>query len=323
MIAISGWFETPTNTPTGARKKIAVDNPYVSKDEFINSAEAVGLNITNASTVYTSGDLDKKLLIASATINRRCNRRFDTQTIDETRTHFSVRPMNPRLVTVTLANGPYQSINSIYLQVLKWFIQIDVTPSGYLQDFPDYGYYKIVPMLSSAGSGVPLPAQIVDKVPLGVLWTNYTFGFGKTYTATDVPVVVSSPQVYTQYQTSIGMRLWAPDQTFNVYVNNVLQNTNLYTVDYPNGLITFKAALQPTDVVTADFTTNETVPAEIKQATILLTAYMLGQAAENPLGATSYSTQTYNVSFNSSTGGIEDRINNLLSSYVLEYPQLI
>ena len=145
---ISGYFPNQAqNTPTGQPKMVAVDNPYLERDEFIQSFEASGLGLTVNSPQYISGEIERKLLQASAYVNRYCRRYFDTQTIDETRTGFTVKPFNPQLVTVVLANRPYQVINSIYIQVLKWFIQvISSGPNSYLQDFPDLGYYKIVPM---------------------------------------------------------------------------------------------------------------------------------------------------------------------------------
>ncbi len=177
---ISGQIATGNNTPTGSKMQVAVDNPYVEKDEFIQSFEAKVLGLSKDSPEYNNGVIEKCLLNASAWVNRHCGRWFDAQTIDEQKTGFQVRPYNPQLVTVVLNNRPYSKINSIYIQVLQWFIQVDTGPNSYLQDFYDQGLYKIVPMLSSAGTGLgtPIPAAILDRVPLGVLWTNYTFGYG-------------------------------------------------------------------------------------------------------------------------------------------------
>ena len=121
--------------------------------------------------------------------------------------------------------------------MLKWFIQIDTTPSGYLQDFPDKGFYRIVPLLSSAGTGVgsPMPAQIADRTHIAVLWTNYTFGYGTALTAQTLTKIGNSKQ----YQAVLGNRLWSPDQTLNVYDGTTLLALNTdYTVDYPNGMVT-------------------------------------------------------------------------------------
>src|SRR5258708_3142642 len=106
----SGFFQTTTNTPTGNPKQIAVDNPYVSKAEFIQSFEAIAAGIDATSPVYTNGWLDKMLISASGAVNRYCARYFDTQTIDETKTSFWVRPYNPQLTTIILSNRPYQAI---------------------------------------------------------------------------------------------------------------------------------------------------------------------------------------------------------------------
>jgi hypothetical protein len=300
------------------QKKIAVDNPYLTKDDFVNSVEASGIGISNTSPLYTSGELDKIILRASAWINRHCRRYFDTQTIDETKTQFSVKPYNPQLVTVVLNNRPYQKINSVYIQVLKWFIQVDTSsPGNYLQDFNDFGYYKIVPLLSSAGTGVgsPIPAAILDRVPLGVLWTNYTFGYGTPLTAQ----VLSGDATFKIYQAELGNRLWSPSQTVTIYKNGTPVTSGL-TIDYPNGKVTFATANIVTDVITADFNTNESIPASIKEACILLVTHMIGQAQQNPLGASSYSIQTYGINFGGQ-GSVYERVEQLLKPYIDNMPR--
>lgn len=314
---ISGNIATGNNTPTGARMRVAVDNPYVSKDEFVGSFEASGLGINANSPQYSSGELDRKILQASAWINRFCGRWFDTQTIDEQKTSFTVRPYNPQLVTVVLKNRPYSKVNSIYIQVLKWFIQVDVSATGYLQDFYDKGFYKIVPLLSSAGTGAgsPIPAAILDRIPLGVLWTNYTFGFGTPLTAQTLTNISTTKQ----YQAPLGNRLWAPDQTLNVYDTGVLVAPANYTVDYPNGMVTFISTYTVNGAITADFTTNESVPFDIKQACILLTSHLIGQAVQNPLGAQSLGIQTFNINFGDKSK-VLDRVEELLGPYVDKMP---
>lgn len=320
----SGWFSTPTNTPTGARKQIAVDNPYCSKDDFIQSIEAEGLNLTVLSAAYSNGQIDKLLLRSSAWINRHCRRYFDTQTIDETKTGFIVRPYNPQLITNVLENRPYQNINSIYIQVLKWFIQIDTTPnSGYLQDFPDYGYYKIVPLLSSAGTGMgsPLPAAIVDRIPLGVLWTNYTFGYGTALTAISLTQPAGNTDLKT-FQAPLGNRLWAPSQPTTIYKNGVAQLASTYVLDYPNGIVTFNSAVSGGDLITADFLTDESIPSDIREACILIAAHLYGQGKNNPLGATSYGIQTYNINFGDKSS-VYKRAEEILEPYVNKLPKII
>jgi hypothetical protein len=315
----SGNIPTGTNTPSGALMKVAVDNPYVTRDELVASFEAQGLGIDANIPQYSSGELDRKILQASAWINRHCRRWFDTQTIDETKTGIQIRPFNPQMVSVVLMNRPYSKINSIYLQVLKWFIQVDVGASGYLQDFPDKGFYRIVPMLSSAGTGVgsPMPAMIADRTHIAVLWTNYTFGYGTPLTGETLIQIGNTHQ----YQAVLGNRLWAPDQTLNVYDGTtLLALTTGYSVDFPNGMVTLVAT--PAGAVTADFTTNESIPAEIKEACILLTCHLIGQAGQNPIGADSMGIQTFNISFGKDSK-VEERAKKLLEPYVSRMPTLI
>lgn len=318
----SGHIETGTNTPTGARMDIAVDNPYLTKDDFVQSFEARGLGIDQNDPAYQNGELDKKLLQASGWINRYCGRWFDTQTIDETTTGFQVRPYNPQLVRVILKNRPYSKINSIYIQVLKFFIQVDIAASGYLQDFPDKGFYRIVPLLSSAGTGIgsPIPAAILDRVALGVLWTNYTFGFGTPLTAQTLTKTAETKS----YQIAQGNRLWAPDQTLNVYDNGVKKVLGTdYTLDCPNGIVKFVSTYTVVGTVTADFTTNESMPTEIKEACQLLTMHLIGQALQNPVGAQAITVQSFNINFGDASK-VEERVKVLLEPYnVAKLPMII
>lgn len=317
----SGWIQTGSNTPTGQPMKVAVDNPYITKDEFIQSFEAQGLGITENSPQYSSGELDRVILRASASINRYCGRWFDTQTIDEQKTAFTVRPFNPQLVTVVLKNRPYTKINSAYIQVLQWFIQIIVDgPGSYLQDFYDQGFYKIVPLLSTAGTGVgsPIPAAIIDHVPLGVLWTNYTFGFGKPFTAQTLTKIGETKQ----YQADFNQRLWAPDQTLNIYDFGTLVPSSNYFLDKPNGMVTFNSAYTVNGAITADFTTNMSMPFEIKEACLLWVAHIIGQAQQNPLGATGLGIQTFNITFGAKSA-VKARIDELLAPYSQQLPRFM
>lgn len=317
----SGHISTGNNTPTGARKIIAVDNPYLTIDDFLKSSTAQGLGIDSNSPIVTSGELQDLILQASAWVNRKANMYFDTQTIDETQTGFTVRPYNPRLVSVVFNNRPYSKINSMYIQVLKWFVQIDVSAqSSYLQDFYEYGYCRIVPLLSSAGTGVgsPIPAQILDHVQLGVLWINYTFGYGTPLTSQ----FLTPDSLYKVYQAPVGNRLWAPSQTLNIYLNGTIANPTQYEVDYVNGKITFTTGLTSADVITADFTTNQSIPADIKKAVILLTAHLLGQDLQNALGATSYGIQTWNTNFGNKSK-VEERVDQILQAYTNNTPKFI
>jgi hypothetical protein len=316
---ISGYFpNSAQNTPTGQPKQVAFDSPYLEKDEFLLMPEARGLGITILDPSYANGDLQNTLLAASAAVNRYCRRWFDTQTIDETRTQFSVRPYNPQLVTVTLANSPYQVINSIYIQVLKWFIPvISSGPESYLQDFPDLGYYKIVPMLSSSGQGVgsPIPAEIIDRQPLGVLWTNYTFGYGQPI-ANLILLQVGNVTETHQWQAPVGYRLWAKTIGITVYDGASVVAPANYSVDWVNGIITFintYTVLNPTNI-NVTIQTNESVPFEIKKATALVASWLIGQSTDNPLGVTSYNIQTYGVNFGNDNK-TEERFKKLLEPH--------
>jgi hypothetical protein len=303
----SGWWQSPAGsplTPTGAAKVSEIDNPYITKDEYIESPEAFGAGITATSPdgLYQSGMLDKIILRASSFVNRFCRRWFDTQTIDEIHTGFTVKPFNPRLVTVVCRNAPLQAINSIYIQVLQWFIQVQTTPlqGSYLQIQPDWGTYKIVPLLSTAGSGTgsPIPAEILDKVPLGVLWTNYTFGFGQVVTGYTLSNIANQPGQYTTYQAKdYNYRLWAPSQPVNVYVGPTLALPSAYSIDYPNGIVTFSSDLGSPAVVTTDFTTNNTLPYDIKYAVIKIVTKQILQGMQNPMGFTSMNIAGYSVSY--------------------------
>jgi hypothetical protein len=320
----SGHITTGNNTPSGAQKVVAVDNPYITVDDFCATYTAQGLGISITDPLVVSGELQNVILQASAQVNRLCNMYFDTQTIDETTTGFKVRPYNPELVSVVFNNRPYQKVNSMYIQVLKWFIQIDVSDaSSYLQDFYEDGYCRIVPLLSSAGQGTgsPLPAQIVDHVRLGVLWTNYTFGYGTALTGQLLgqPSGVSDLKTY---QSPVGNRLWAPSQTVNIYKNAALLPASAYTIDYINAKIILTTAVLNTDVITADFTTNQSLPADIIKAVVLLTAHLIGQDLQNATGAQSYNIQTWSVSYGDENK-VEKRAKELLSPYTNRMPKFL
>jgi hypothetical protein len=290
-------------------------------DDFCASYTAQGLGVAITDPLVTSGQLQKKILAASAWVNRICNMWFDTQTIDETQTGFKVRPYNPELVSVVFRNRPYSRVNSMFIQVLKWFIEVDVTgPASYVQDFYEDGYCRIVPLLSSAGTGVgsPIPAQIVDHIALGVLWINYTFGYGTPL----LSQVLSSDVNFKAYQAPVGNRIWAPSQTLNVYVDGNLMSSTQYTIDCVNGIITFNNSLNSSNIVTADFTTNQSLPAEIVEAVILLTAHLIGQDLQNALGASSYNIQTWSTNFGDMSK-VESRARDMLAPYTNNTPKFL
>ncbi|MGH2639219.1 MAG: hypothetical protein ACRDF4_08085, partial [Rhabdochlamydiaceae bacterium] len=202
-------------------------------------------------------------------------------------------------------------LNTMYIQVLQWFIAVLVDPSSqsYVQIQPDSAIIDIVPLLSSAGAGTgsPIPAQILDKVPLGKLWFNYTFGFGQVLTGQTAAAVVGN----TVFQPSLTQyRLWAPSQTVNVYVDDVLKDPSDYTLDYPNGRIIFGTDIGTDHAVTFDATTNNTIPADIQQAVIMLTTKYIGQGFQNPLGFKSLNLNNYTVSFGDEyMGEIKEMLN--------------
>lgn len=308
----SGWFIAPAGkplTPTGAAKKSECDNPYLTKDEYIQSAEAIGAGITATSSdgLYASGGLDKIILRASAWVSKYCRRWFDTQSIDEYQTGFTVKPFNPRLVTVYTRNSPIQTISGIWIQVLQWFIQVQTTPlqQSYLQIQPDWGTFKIVPLLSTAGSGTgsPIPAAILNKVPLGVLWYSYTFGYGQSIAGYILSNIPDGNSTYTIFQAAdYDHQLWAPDQTINVYIDGALQVSSSYLINHPNGIVTFNSDIGTGHTVTGDFITNNSVPADIKYCVVKLATKFILDGLQNPARFASMNITGYSVTF----GGYDD-----------------
>lgn len=178
---LGGIYETNLSTPDGQPANNPVDISYLTKEEFIMSPIALGLGITQSSTEYQNGSLDRTLLQASSHINRYCRRYFQKQTIDETYPNLTIQVSNPRLTIIPLRNSPVQRINSVTVQVLKWFIPFDL--EYLIQPFYEQHYYQIVPLLSTAGQGSPLgtgtaiPSVILEQSQLGIVWTNYTCGY--------------------------------------------------------------------------------------------------------------------------------------------------
>ena len=318
----SGSWPAPQGfplSPTGLGKVSEVDNPYICRDDYIQTPQAIAMGITTASPIYNSGQLDKIILRASAWVNRYCSRWFDTQTIDEIKRDLTVRPFNPRLVNVIPNNGPIQQVNSMYIQVLQWYIAVLVDPleQSYIQIQPDSAIIDIVPLLSTAGAGTgsPIPAQILDKVPLGKLWINYTFGFGQPLTGITAQSLVQNT-VFQPSQTQY--RLWAPSQTVNVYVDDsLIVDPTLYTIDYPNGIINFGTDLGAGHVVTFDATTNNTIPADVIEAIILLVTKYISDGSQNPMGFKSLNLNNYSVSFDDTgkDSGRMQEIKELMTPY--------
>jgi hypothetical protein len=172
---VTSIWTTPLNTPTGLPMLTPYDIQYVTKEEFLTSPIAKGLGYTATSTDYLDGTIDHALLKASSIVNRYCRRYFQKMTIDEIYPNVTIQVSNPRMTTVPLRYGPVQAINTITIQVLKWFIPFTL---DYLIQQPEQRFYQIVPMISSAGTtGSPIPSVLLEQSNLGIIWTNYTFGY--------------------------------------------------------------------------------------------------------------------------------------------------
>ena len=325
-IPYSGFWQAPQGTfltPTGAPAVSEADQQYITKAEFCQTLEAAGLGITPSSPIYISGMLDKYLVNASKFATNYCRNYFGSDCIDEWKDRFTVKPMNPEMVEVHTHNSPIVSVNSMYIQVLNWFIQIQTQPSTgtpvpYIQVESSWGIIKIVPLLSSAGVGAssPIPAEIINHISLAKLWYSYNFGYGTNVTG--YPLAVVTPSVYTQYQpTDYTYQLWARRLPTNIYVNNILKTLGTdYTIpDYANAIVNFTASLQSTDVVTADFTTNNSIPFDIKMAVVKYACKLIGQATQNPAGFDSLGITGYNVSFGGKDSGHLETITSMLDPY--------
>lgn len=172
---VSGFWETPMNTPDNQPMVVPYDIPYMTKEEFIKHPIARGLRLSASSPEYNDGTIDELLLCASSEVNRYCRRYFQKMTIDEIYPNVTIQVANPRLTTVPLKYPPVQKINTIYIQVLKWFIKFELT---YLIQHPQQRFYQIVPLISCAGTtGAPIPSVLLEQSQLGIIWTNYTFGY--------------------------------------------------------------------------------------------------------------------------------------------------
>ena len=305
----SGGFTPGSDTPTGSPFVTFIDNPYLSISELLQNSAAIALGLNSASTSITSGEMANYILRASAYINRYCQRWFDFQRVWETKSGFVVRPYNPQLITVHVNNGPpYNTINQVWIQVLRWFIQIDISSSdNYLQDFYAQGFYKIVPLLSSAGAGTgsPLPAAIVDRIPLGILWTDYTSGFGTQLTGY---ALGTGDGTTTVFQAATGNQLWVQAnnlwtqginqlEQLTVYDNGTKVSSSDYTVDYTNGKVTFNTAPVSGHNITADFWTYENIPSEIRYAALLLALHYWATDNYNPMMHTNLNVPGLNISY--------------------------
>jgi hypothetical protein len=239
----AGIYTTNSSTPDGQPATIPVDVPYMTKDEFIKQPIARGLGIVATSPEYIDGTLDTLLLQASSHVNRYTRRYFQKQTIDETFPNVTIQVSNPRLTIIPLKNPPVSQINSVTIQVLRWFIPFSL--EYLIQPFYEQHYYQIVPMLSTAGqgapmgTGTPIPSVILEQSQLGIVWTNYTCGYdvipedikeavgiiaGKMFGMKHNPLGLSSFKTQTVSQT------WEPSGATNYLDSEVMAILNKYRI---------------------------------------------------------------------------------------------
>ena len=74
-----------------------------------------------------------------------------------------------------------------------------------------------------------------------------------------------------------------------------------------------------------NYTTNQTVPADMVEAIFLLVGHIYGQASQNPLGANSTGIQTYNISFGNSNADnqVKQRVMEIVQYYKNSTPKFI
>lgn len=301
-----GLWQTPTNTPTGAAMQVSVDNPYITKSQFILNPIAKGLGITASSTEYTDGTLDAIILEASSMVNRYCRRHFDRQTIDEIYPNITIQVTNPQLTTVPLDEGPINQINTIYIQVLQWFIEFSLS---YLQTIPEAHYYQIVPLLSSDGStGIPIPSVLLQQSNLGKIWTNYDYGYSRQIVA-DTSTADSGKTIYT-FTTPLWVKSTTSGVTPVIYVNGVAASSSSYSINYRDGIVTFTGSQGSATITATYWTYYQALPQEVVQATILI-AGKLFATRMNPLGLVGF--KTMNTAYNwAEYNPIDDQVRQLL-----------
>ena len=83
---------------------------------------------------------------------------------------------------------------------------------------------------------------------------HLTYNFANTYLinadkVSDRNIVYSKVLLDANVMQKVGLRIYF----HKIYVNDVLQSLSVYTINHPSGTITFNSALQPTDVVKADY----------------------------------------------------------------------
>lgn len=204
---------TPTLiTPTGHPMMVPRNTPYLTKEEFLNYAN--GLKLTVSSALYTSGLLDVYLSSASEMVDNYTQRHFSVQTIDEVYDGVRIGRNAPRMMTVQLNERPVQCVNSVYIQVLKFFINFDLS---YLQMFPDKGFYQMVPFLGGATTGaVPLPAEVLNEGLIAKIWTNYTFGYDVIPNAIKVATSMIATKLIALQENPVGAQSVQFGRTFKL-----------------------------------------------------------------------------------------------------------
>jgi len=192
---------TPTTiTPTGKPMMIARDTPYLTKSEYIKYPN--GLKLTTSSPIYTNGMLSTILSMASEETNRYSRRHFNVQTIDEVYDGIRIGQDAPKLVTVPLNEGPIQVVNSIWIQVLKWFINFSL---DYLQVFPEKQFIQLVPFLGgNYTTAVPIPSAVLIEGLLGKVWVNYTFGYDVIPNAVKMATSIFATKIIGLQENPVG-----------------------------------------------------------------------------------------------------------------------
>lgn len=195
------WTDQSLLTPTGAPFQHAIDNQYVTKEDFIGHplvADGLGLKATDS--YYTNGYVDKLLQRASTWVNRYCHRHFDKQTIDEQYPYTNINKNYLAQLTVILKEAPVVKVNSIYFQTLSYFTKFDLS---YLQVNPDAGSYKVSPLLTNT-AGVNVPAPALQNPAATIIWTNYTFGYDSIPSDVTEAVIMLAARFYANQRNVIG-----------------------------------------------------------------------------------------------------------------------
>lgn len=234
--ASSGNWTGPTQTPTGQPFQHPITTSYVTKAEFIQDYVVKGLGITASDVEYTDGTLDQILLDASGAINDLTHRYFNIQTVDETLSRYTLGTgLDHFYVTLQLNNYPFNSINSIYFEVLGQFVPVSLT---YLQNaYPDQGFLQIIPNLASAaGTLTPIPVE----TQLGTYWVNYTFGYSTIPSAIRRATILQAVKTIGFQRNVLGLSSFRTNQKTLAWgnVNKLDQEIDLLVMPYKRPFMT-------------------------------------------------------------------------------------